>query len=131
MSQFAEEGRLTADAELRFTNGGMPVASFTIAVNKRVKDSAGNWTDGDTAFWRCSCFRDMAENVVNKLSKGDLVVAIGRLDQKPYQTKDGEKRTSYEVTVDAIGPSLKWKDKEAAGSSGKNSSKGLSDEPPF
>ncbi|PZS39946.1 MAG: single-stranded DNA-binding protein [Pseudonocardiales bacterium] len=102
-------GTLTADPELRYTPSGVAVANFTIANNPRHFDKAsGAWKDGDPLFLRCAIWRDAAENVTNSLSKGDRVIASGRLVQKSYETQAGEKRTSYELLVDEIGPSLKW-----------------------
>ncbi len=85
------------------------VANFTIASNPRVFNKpTGEWRDGDPLFMRCAIWRDAAENVTNSLSKGDRVIASGRLIQKNYETQAGEKRTSFELPVDEIGPSLKW-----------------------
>jgi single-strand DNA-binding protein len=100
-------GNLTAEPELRFTASGRPVASFTIANTPRFPDESGQWKDGETWFVRCSAWGDLAENVVNSLSKGTAVVATGRLRARTWETKEGEKRATVELTVDDIGPSLR------------------------
>lgn len=101
-------GNLTAEPELRFTNEGRPVASFTIANTPRFPDRAtGQWKDGETWFVPCSAWGDMAENVITSLTKGAAVVATGRLRCRTWQTGEGEKRARVELTVDEIGPSLR------------------------
>ena len=102
-------GNLTADPELRFTPNGAAVANFTIASTPRTFDRASNeWKDGDALFMRCSAWRGMAENVAETLQRGSRVIAQGRLSQRSYETREGEKRTVIELTVDEIGPSLKY-----------------------
>jgi single-strand DNA-binding protein len=102
-------GNLTADPELRFTPGGAAVASFTVASTPRTYDREANeWKDGQALFMRCSAWRQMGENVAESLSKGDRVMVSGRLQQRSYETKEGEKRTVIELQVDEVGPSLKW-----------------------
>ena len=102
-------GRLTADPELRFTPSGAAVANLTIATNPRTFDKqAGEWKDGPTSFHRCSIWRDAAENVAESLTKGDAVVAVGVIAQREFTTKEGEKRQAWDVTLDAIGPDLRW-----------------------
>ena len=102
-------GRLTADPELRFTPSGAAVANLTIATNARTFDRQANeWKDGPATFWRCSAWRDMAENVAESLTRGSAVVAVGTVAGREYETKEGEKRTVFEVTLDAIGPDLRW-----------------------
>jgi single-strand DNA-binding protein len=100
-------GNLTAEPELRFTPAGRPVASFTIANTPRFPDESGQWKDGETWFVRCSAWGDLAENVINSLSKGTAVVAAGRLRARTWETNEGEKRATVEFTVDDIGPSLR------------------------
>ncbi|GAA2238622.1 single-stranded DNA-binding protein [Rarobacter faecitabidus] len=101
-------GNLTADPELRFTPSGAAVANFTIASTPRTFDKKANeWKDGDTLFLRCSLWRDAAENVAESLTKGSRVIAQGRLTQRSFETREGEKRTSVELQVDEIGPSLR------------------------
>lgn len=102
-------GNLTADPELRYTQTGLAVANFTIASTPRNFDKATNdWKDGDALFLRASVWREFAENVAGTLSKGSRVIATGRLKQRSYETKEGEKRTSFEIEVDEIGPSLRY-----------------------
>ena len=101
-------GNLTADPELRFTPTGRPVASFTIASTPRFPDrDTGEWKDGETWFVRCSAWGDMAENVAGSLSKGAAVIAAGRLRARTWETDQGAKRATVEMTVDDIGPSLR------------------------
>ena len=101
-------GNLTAEPELRFTNEGRPVASFTIANTPRFPDRAtGQWKDGETWFVPCSVWGDMAENVITSLTRGAAVVATGRLRCRTWQTPEGDKRARVELTVDEIGPSLR------------------------
>ncbi len=102
-------GNLTADPELRFTPSGAAVASFTIASTPRTFDKNSNeWKDGEALFLRCSIWRQAAENVAESLQRGMRVVAQGRLKQRSYETREGEKRTVVELDVDEIGPSLKY-----------------------
>jgi single-strand DNA-binding protein len=102
-------GNLTADPELRYTQGGLAVANFTIASTPRSFDRQSNeWKDGEALFLRASVWRDVAEHVAGTLTKGSRVLATGRLKQRSYETKEGEKRTSMELEVDEIGPSLRY-----------------------
>jgi single-strand DNA-binding protein len=102
-------GNLTADPELRFTPSGAAVANFTVASTPRTFDRQSNeWKDGDTLFMRCSIWREAAENVAESLTKGTRVIATGRLVQRSYETREGEKRTVVELQVDEIGPSLRY-----------------------
>jgi single-strand DNA-binding protein len=102
-------GNLTADPELRYTQNGLAVANFTIASTPRNFDRAANdWKDGDALFMRASVWREFAEHVAGSLTKGMRVIATGRLKQRSYETKEGEKRTSIELDVEDIGPSLRY-----------------------
>jgi single-strand DNA-binding protein len=102
-------GNLTGDPELRYTQNGLAVANFTIASTPRNFDRASNdWKDGDALFLRASVWREFAEHVAGSLTKGSRVIATGRLKQRSYETKEGEKRTSIELEVDEIGPSLRY-----------------------
>ncbi len=102
-------GNLTNDPELRFTPSGAAVASFTVASTPRFLDKATNeWKDGDALFLRCSLWRQAAENAAESLQRGARVIVTGRLKQRSFETKEGEKRTVVEVDVDEIGPSLKY-----------------------
>lgn len=102
-------GNLTADPELRFTPGGAPVASFTVASTPRTWDrQAGEWRDGDTLYLNCQVWRGQAENVAESLTKGCRVIVTGSLRQRTYETRDGERRSVFELEVDDIGPALKY-----------------------
>ncbi len=102
-------GNLTDDPELRFTPSGAAVASFTVAATPRTFDRNTNeWKDGDALFLRCSIWRQAAENVAESLTKGMRVVVQGRLKQRSYETREGEKRTVVELDVEEVGPSLKY-----------------------
>jgi len=102
-------GNLTSDPELRYTQGGLAVANFTIASTPRTFDRAANeWKDGEALFLRASVWREFAEHVAGSLTKGSRVIASGRLRQRSYETKEGEKRTSIELEIDEIGPSLRY-----------------------
>ena len=101
-------GNLVADPELRFTSSGQPVATFRVASTPRIRDAATNeWKDGDSLFLTCNVWRQAAENVAESLQRGMRVIVSGRLRQRNYETKEGEKRTVYEVEVDDVGPSLR------------------------
>lgn len=101
-------GNLTADPELRYTHNGLAVANVTIASTPRIFDKASNeWKDGEALFLRASVWREFAEHVAASLTKGTRVVAVGKLKQRSFETKEGEKRTVIELDVDEIGPSLK------------------------
>ncbi|MEQ7008416.1 single-stranded DNA-binding protein [Actinopolymorpha sp. B17G11] len=101
-------GNLTNDPELRFTPSGAGVANFTVASTPRSFDKQANeWKDGETLFLRCNVWRQAAENVAESLQKGTRVIVQGRLKQRSYETKEGEKRTVYELEVDEVGPSLR------------------------
>jgi single-strand DNA-binding protein len=102
-------GNLTADPELRYTQSGLAVANMTIASTPRTFDKQANeWKDGEALFLRASCWREFAEHVAGSLTKGTRVIAQGRLKQRSYETKEGEKRTSVELEIDEIGPSLRY-----------------------
>jgi single-strand DNA-binding protein len=101
-------GNLVADPELRFTPSGQPVATFRVASTPRLRDAAtGDWKDGDSLFLTCNVWRQAAENVAESLQRGMRVIVTGRLKQRNYETKEGDKRTVYEVEVDDVGPSLR------------------------
>ena len=148
-------GNLTDDPELRFTPSGAAVAKFRVASTPRTLDRAsGEWKDGEPLFLSCTVWRQAAENVAESLQRGARVIVSGRLRQRSYETKEGEKRTVYEVLVDDVGPALrnasaqvKKTQRRDAGFSGGNASGGnasngttryedpwasqQSDEPPF
>jgi len=102
-------GNLTADPELRFTPNGAAVANFTVASTPRTFDRQTNeWKDGDAMFLNCSVWRQYAENVAESLTKGMRVIVSGRLKSRSYETREGEKRTVFEVDVDEVGPALRY-----------------------
>lgn len=101
-------GNITDDPELRFTPSGAAVANFTVAVNRRYKNQDGQWEDKLDGFFRCNCWRDMAENVAESLKKGSRVVVVGRLQQRSWDDQEGNKRSAFEIQVDEVGPSLRW-----------------------
>ena len=99
-------GNLVDDPELRFTPSGQPVANFRVASTPRYKDSqTGEWKDGDSLFLTCVAWRQMAENIAESLQRGTRVIVTGKLRQRSYETKEGDKRTVYELQVDEVGPS--------------------------
>ncbi|WP_068032985.1 single-stranded DNA-binding protein [Nocardia mexicana] len=102
-------GNLTADPELRFTPAGAAVANFTVASTPRTFDRNTNeWKDGEALFLRCNIWREAAENVAESLTRGARVIVSGRLKQRSFETREGEKRTVVELEVDEIGPSLRY-----------------------
>jgi single-strand DNA-binding protein len=102
-------GNLTADPELRFTPSGAAVANFTVASTPRNFDrQSGEWKDGDALFMRCNVWRQAAENVAETLTRGMRVMVSGRLRQRSFETREGEKRTVVELEVDEVGPSLRY-----------------------
>lgn len=107
-TQITVVGNMVADPELRFTPSGAAVASFRIASTPRIFDKQSNeWKDGDSLFLSCSVWRQYAENVAESLQKGMRVIVTGRLKQRSYETREGEKRTVFEIEVDDVGPALK------------------------
>src|SRR5262249_25747655 len=107
-TQITIAGNLGDDPELRFTPSGQPVAKFRVASTPRFRDnSTCEWKDGDSLFLTCNVWRQAAENVAESLTRGMRVIVSGRLRQRSYETKEGEKRTVYEVEVDDVGPTLR------------------------
>lgn len=102
-------GNLTADPELRYTQNGLPVVNFTVASTPRTLNKQTNeWEDGEALFLRCSLWREAAEHVTASLTKGSRVIVVGRLKVRSYEDKEGVTRTSTEIDVEEIGPSLKY-----------------------
>ena len=131
-------GNLVADPELRFTPAGQPVATFRVASTPRYLDKTTNeWKDAESLFLTVNVWRQAAENVAESLQKGMRVVVTGRLRQRSYETKEGEKRTVYEIEADDIGPSLRnasAKVKRATRTTATQTGAepgGFTDEPPF
>ena len=107
-NQITIVGNLTDDPELRYTSNGAAVANFRVAYSTRIRDAAGNWTDGETSFFTVNCWRALAENAAETLTRGTRVVVTGRLKQRSWENQEGEKRSAVEVEADEVGPSLKW-----------------------
>jgi single-strand DNA-binding protein len=104
------DGTVVADPELRFTPSGAAVVNLTIAQNeRRLNKESGKWEDGDAVFLRCNAWRQFAENIAESFSKGDRVIGYGRLKQRSYETREGEKRTVMEVELDGLGASVKFR----------------------
>lgn len=101
-------GNLTADPELRYTPSGIPVAKLSIAINRRTQAEDGTWTDAPPEFYAVTCWRDLAANVAESLTKGTRVIVAGRLNYRTWTTDQGDKRSAVEITADAIGPDLSW-----------------------
>ena len=118
-------GNLTADPELRFTPSGAAVASFTVASTPRVFDRQANeWRDGEAMFLNCSVWRQYAENVAESLQRGSRVIVHERLKSRSYETREGERRTVFEVDVDEVGPALRYATAKVTRTSGGGSSSG-------
>jgi single-strand DNA-binding protein len=129
-------GNLVEDPQLRYTPTGQAVANFRIASTPRWQDrQSGEWKDGDSLFLTCNVWRQAAENVAESLQRGMRVLVQGRLRQRSYETKEGEKRTVYEVEVDEIGPSLRnasakvTKSSRSTGAQGGSSAAAPADDP--
>jgi len=101
-------GNVTRDPELRFTNSGQPTASFGLAVNRRWQNRQTQEWEEQVSFFDIVCWREMAENVSESIQKGSRVVVTGRLEQRSWETSDGDKRSKIEVVADEVGPSLRW-----------------------
>jgi len=101
-------GNLTDDPELRYTPNGAAVCKFRIAVNRRIQDGSGNWKDGEASYFSINCWRGLAENAAESLTRGTRVVVTGRLQFRSWENQEGEKRSAVEVEADELGPSLKW-----------------------
>lgn len=100
-------GNLASDPELRFVPSGAAVATFTVVVSKRVKNG-DKWEDGPASFYRCSIWRQAAENLVESLTKGDRVIVFGEMRQREYEDKQGQKQSVWEMEAEEVGPSLKF-----------------------
>lgn len=116
-------GRLVNDVELRFTPSGAAVANFTIAQNARVFDkNANEWKDKPANFFRCSAWRELAENLAETLQKGQAVIAFGEVTSRSYETKEGQQRTVQEIEVSSIGADLRWSGPKKQGGSNQSTS---------
>jgi len=108
-TQITIVGNLVADPELRYTPSGQAVANFRVASTPKIRDNAtGEWKDGDSLFLTCNVWRQAAENVAESLQRGMRVIVSGRLRQRSYETREGEKRVVFEVEADEVGPSLRY-----------------------
>jgi single-strand DNA-binding protein len=126
-------GNLTEHPELRFTQGGAPVANFTIAVTPRVREG-DQWKDGETSFLRVTAWRQLAEHAADSLSKGDRVLVYGTLRQRSWETPEGERRSAVEVQAEELGPSLRWataKPERANRTAATSTGGQFNDEPPY
>ncbi len=101
-------GNLTRDPELKFTGSGLAMGTFGVAVNNRKRTESGEWVDGDPSFYDVVCWRNLAENVAETLSKGHNVIVVGKLRQRSWEADDGTKRSKIEVNAEHIGPALNW-----------------------
>jgi single-strand DNA-binding protein len=102
-------GNITADPELRFTQSGQAVANMTVVKNKRrMNQQTQQWEDAGADFYRVNAWRQLAENMAESLHKGDRVIVSGKLESREWETREGDKRTSWEITADAVGPDLRW-----------------------
>jgi single-strand DNA-binding protein len=100
-------GNLVEDPELRFTPSGVPMAKIRLAVNRRWRDNSGEWQE-DTSFFGGTVWREQAESCAESLEKGSRVIVTGRLEQRSWETPEGDKRSVVEISIDEIGPSLRW-----------------------
>lgn len=108
MATITVTGNLTGQPELKLTNQSQAVCSFMVAENHRKRDASGQWVDDEPTFYRCTAWRELAENCADSLTKGTRVIVTGRLQAREYQTKTGETRQSLDLQVDEIGPSLRY-----------------------
>ncbi len=128
-------GNVTRDPELRYLTSGTALASFGVAWNNRYKDRNGEQVE-DTSFFDVTCWRDLADNVAESISKGDRVIVYGKLEQRSWETQDGEKRSKVEIVADEVAPSLRWatakveKIRRGDGPTGGGGGGGNASEPP-
>jgi single-strand DNA-binding protein len=101
-------GNLVDDPELRYTPNGAAVCKIRVAVNRRYKDESGQWKDGETSFFTINAWRSLAENAAETLTRGQRAIITGRLQQRSWETQEGDKRTVVEIEADELGPSLRW-----------------------
>ena len=101
-------GTLTADPEVRVTDGGATLANIRFVQNKRTRTSEGEWVDGDPMFFQGTVWNDMADNASSTLQKGMRVIVVGRLNYRSWETQDGQNRSMVDIAIDEIGPSLRW-----------------------
>ena len=106
-------GNATRDAELRYTNSGLSVGSFSVAVSERQKGPNGEWEDGEPSYYDVTCFRLLGESVAETIQKGDRVIVTGKLRQSRWETPDGDKRSKVEVIADDVAKSVLWAAKDS------------------
>ena len=129
-------GNLTRDPELRFTPTGAPVTSFGVAVNRRWQNRESQQWEEQVSYFNVTCWRDLAHNVAESLEKGARVIVSGRLEQRSWETQDGEKRSVVEIVADEVGPSLRWatadirKTERRGGDDASAGSRPVANEPP-
>jgi single-strand DNA-binding protein len=131
-------GNLTDDPELKFTDQGIAVANFRVAVTPRIRDDQGGWRDGETSFFRVACWRQLGEHVADSLGKGDRAIVIGRLKSRTWETPEGERRSLVEIDADEVAPSLRWATakpqrtgRNGEGAKAKSGAGQFTDEAPF
>lgn len=134
-------GNVTRDPELRFMPSGAALASFGVAVNRRWKNKQTQEMEEEVSFFDVSCWRDLAENVTESITKGTRVVITGRLQQRQWETESGEKRSKVEILADDVSPSLRWatahvtrnerKDSQGGGGSQRVPDSAYANEDPF
>jgi single-strand DNA-binding protein len=121
-------GNLTDDPELRYTANGAAVCKFRIAVNRRIPDGSGGWKDSEPSYFSVNCWRTLAENAAETLTRGTRVVVAGRLQYRTWESQEGERRSAVEVEADEVGPSLRWAtarvERQSRGGSGSGSGSG-------
>ena len=115
-------GNLTADPEVRVTDGGATLAEIRIAQNKRKRNSDGSWEEGDAMYFQGTVWNDMAENAAASLQKGMRVIVVGRLNYRSWETQDGQNRSVVDISIDEVAPSLRWAKANIERSSGGMSS---------
>ena len=115
-------GNLTADPEIRVTDGGATLAEIRIAQNKRKRNSDGSWEEGDAMFFQGTVWNDMAENAAASLQKGMRVIVVGRLNYRSWEAQDGQNRSVVDISIDEVAPSLRWAKANIERSSGGTSS---------
>ena len=136
-TQVTLRGNLTRDPEIKYSNAGKPVVTFTVVTSRRVKDrETGDWRDEDVSFWNCVTFGQLAENAAESLEKGTGVIVQGSAAQQEWETKEGEKRRSLKVVVDDLAVSLRWRSAKVAKSAERSkdperTENPFRDEPPF
>ena len=123
-------GNATRDAELRYTNSGMSIGSFSVAVSERQKGADGNWEDGEPSYYDVTCFRLLGESVAETISKGDRVIVTGKLRQSRWE-KDGVKQSKIEVIADDVAKSVLWAAKDSTPKQDRPRTVAVSDDEPF